>query len=442
MVINMKKRNWDKKYIQWGLTAFFTLAASILFYMIIQHWPSLATGISRINEILSPFFWGFVIAYLLCPLMNTFQRVLFAPLGVKLFPRKDKKAFSFARGMSVTLAVVVLLLIIAALLWLILPQLYKSLESLIMAMPSYYSTVQGWITRLLDEYPDINDALVVYLGDASLDIMSWVKSNLLGNIDRVISGVTTQVYLILRGIINALIGLVVACYILYNKEGFMASAKKVIYSVFTPEFAGKLLYAVRFTDRAFIGFISGKLLGSCIVGIVCFIFMMATKMPYPMLISVIIGITDIIPIFGPYIGVIPSAFIILLISPWQCLIFLLFIFLLQQVDSNIVSPKLLGHTTGLSSFWVMFAIIVGAGLFGFMGILFGVPTMTVLYAGATYFVDKKLKRSGLSTEAADYMDLDYIDPDTGEIIKNSPDDMKRKRNEKRPPSPPPPAGQE
>ena len=233
-----------------------------------------------------------------------------------------------------------------------------------------------------------------------------------------LSNLTSGVVVVLKGLYNLIIGIIVSAYILGNLEKCAAGAKRLLYSVFTVEAAEKLREGVAFTDRTFMGFITGKLLDSAIVGLICYIVCAVIKMPYALLVSVIVGVTNIIPFFGPLIGAIPSAIIILMVSPIKCLIFVIFVIVLQQVDGNIIGPKILGNTTGINGFWIMFSIILGAGLFSFWGMLLGVPVFVVIYTLLDKLVSRKLRRSDLPTELDDYRDLDHIDPVTREAVRH------------------------
>ena len=226
-------------------------------------------------------------------------------------------------------------------------------------------------------------------------------------------------------------GIIVSFYLLFNKEAVATGAKRVLYCIFTVEAAEKVLGAVRFTDKTFMDFISGKLLDSAIIGILCYICCRLMNMPYTLLVSVIVGVTNVIPFFGPFIGAIPSAFIILLVDPMKCLIFLVFILILQQFDGNILGPKILGSSTGVNGFWIMFAIIIGGGFFGFMGMLLGVPVFVVIYTLMKHLTRRKLRRSGLPEDYVSYENLHHIDPRTGEHIEMPPQPTPEERREKR-----------
>lgn len=319
---------------------------------------------------------------------------------------------SLARGLSVALSILVALLIIAALIWLIIPQIYTSVESIVLNSQDYYDTIIGWINKFFENNPEVEEVLLSATGNVSDSLLDWAKTALLPSMGKVVTSVTTGIYAVLRAILNVLIGFVVACYVLSNMELFLAKSKKVLYSMFSVKASKRILKAIRFTDTAFMGFISGKVIDSAIIGVICYICCAIMRMPYVVLVSVIVAVTNIIPVFGPFIGAVPTALIILLVSPMKCLIYVIFIIVLQQIDGNIIGPKILGSSTGINGFWIMFAILLGGGLFGFIGMLLGVPVFVVIYAGLEKLVNDGLKKRGLQTETAEYMDLDYIDDAT------------------------------
>ena len=409
---------WDKKYLYWGVTAFCVIAAAILFYMALNYLPLLKRGLASLLHILSPFVWGLVICYLLTPFMRLVEKKLFKPLSKKLYKNSKRSNGSrFARGMSVLLSELFLLAILTALVCLIIPQLYSSLQNMVANSPMYIETASRWITQLLEDFPEIEHYVSQTLGQVNDSLMRWIQNTVLPGLGSLISNVTSGVYYAIIGIYNLVIGIIVSVYVLSNLEQFGASAKRILYSVFSVEMAKKILEGLEFTDRTFMGFINGKLLDSAIIGLICYIVCSILRMPYALLVSVIVGVTNIIPFFGPFIGAVPSSIIILLVNPVKCLIFIAFIILLQQLDGNIIGPKILGSSVGINGFWVMFSIILGAGLFGFWGMLLGVPVFVILYAAITGSVTRKLKRSDLPWEAADYMDMAYIDPVTYQPVK-------------------------
>lgn len=407
----MRRRfRWDKKYLYWGITAFLVIAAAVLFYMLLQHFADLQKAWSRMLTIVAPFIWGLALAYLLLPLTRQLERLLSFPKMKKPFLRGK-----FARFAAIVISEIVLLIILTAFVLLILPQLYSSIETIVVNSPEYYSKMSEWIELKLEDHPEVEKYVAQALESLSNQLLDLVKNRLLPSMGNVISSVTTGVYAAFRVVYNLIVGIIVSVYILSNREIAKAGFRKVLYSIFSVETCEKIRSGILFTDRTFMGFLSGKLLDSAIIGLICYIVCVILKMPYSLLVSVMIGITNIIPFFGPLIGLIPAAFIILLVDPFKCLVFVIFIVVLQQVDGNILGPKILGSSVGINGFWVMFAIILGGGLFGFPGMILGVPVFVVIYSAMTTLINKKLKREDLPQDYETYARLDYIDPATREV---------------------------
>ncbi|MBP3210188.1 MAG: AI-2E family transporter [Oscillospiraceae bacterium] len=401
---------WDKKYLYWGITAFLVISASVLFYMLLHHLPEISSTWNKIMTILAPFVWGLVIAYLLLPLTRALEKLFSSP--------KMKRAHikgRFARFAAIIVSEIVLLIILTAFVLLILPQLYSSIETIVVNSPAYYAKVTDWLELRLEDHPEVEQYVSQALETLSNQLMDIVNNRLLPSMGSVLSSLTTGVFAALKGVYNLIVGIIVSIYLLANREIAKAGFRKVLYSVFSIETAEKIRAGLVFTDKTFMGFLSGKLLDSAIIGLICYIVCAILKMPYTLLVSVIIGLTNIIPFFGPLIGAVPSAFIILLVDPLKCLIFVVFIVVLQQIDGNIIGPKILGSTVGINGFWVMFSIILGGGLFSFAGMILGVPVFVVLYTALSALVDKQLRRNDLPQDFDTYARLDYIDAATREV---------------------------
>ena len=403
---------WDKKYMYWGITAFCVIACAILFYMALNYIGMVRSALGTLIKILSPFIWGLVIAYLLNPLVSLLQRRALGPLCARIFAKKATKGSGLARGLSVVFAEIIMLALITGLFFLIIPQLYSSIETIVVNSPVYIESLTNWVTKLLTDYPEIRNYVTQTIGDVNTDIVTWLQSTVLPTLGSVLSNVGTGVRYVVTAVYNLVIGIIVSIYILGNIEGFRASAKRLLYSMMSVESAKRFLDALRFTDRTFIGFLTGKLLDSAIIGLICYIACALLDMPYALLVSVMIGVTNIIPFFGPLLGAIPSSIIILMVDPLKCLIFVILVIVIQQLDGNFIGPKILGSTVGINGFWVMFSIVLGAGLFSFWGMLLGVPVFVVIYTFIQEGVDKKLRRSDLPSAVEDYIDLEYIDPIT------------------------------
>jgi predicted PurR-regulated permease PerM len=402
---------WDKKYLHWGITAFCVIASAILFFMALRYLGLVGKALKSLVRILSPFIWGLVIAYLLSPLVKTLQKKVFGPLCARLYARNRRSNGSrLARGLSVFFSEVFMLAIVTGLFFLIIPQLYSSIETIIVNSPVYIDKLTAWATKMLTDFPEVRSYVTQLLGDINNDLMGWLQTTVLPGLGSLLSNVGTGVKYVLTGVYNLVIGIIVSVYILSDSETFAANAKRLLYSILTPEAAKHFLDGLEFTDRTFVGFLNGKLLDAAIIGLICYIVCAILNMPYALLVSVMVGVTNIIPFFGPFIGAVPSAIIILMVSPVKCLIFVIFVVILQQVDGNFIGPKILGSSVGINGFWVMFSIILVAGLFGFWGMLLGVPVFVVIYTVINNSVEKKLRRSELPHKTEDFKGIEYIDP--------------------------------
>lgn len=426
---HMKHFKWDKVYLYWGVTAFLVIAASILFYLLIRNVTWLGGALGALLRILSPFIWGLVIAYLLYPLLKIYNRSLFLPLCRLLYRNAEDaetKTIRTARGLSVFLCILSLLVLIGGLIWMVVPQIYSSLERVVVNSQDYIDRADAFLTATLADYPELEATVTTAFGDLSNGIVSWATnqllpqmSGLIGTITSsgVLGSITNNVVSVVKSIYNIVIGIIVSVYVLYSRDSFAAHGKMLLYCIFSLETVEKLLSSLQFMNEVFMGFISGKILDSLIVGVICYIGCMILRIPYPLLVGFIVGLFNIIPFFGPIIGAIPSAIIVLTVSPLKMLILLIFIVVLQQFDGNILGPKILGDRVGINGFWVMFAIILGAGLFGFAGMLLGVPVFVILYAAIRGLVARRLRHNGLPAEAAEYMGIGYFDPATKQPVE-------------------------
>mgnify|MGYP004605343873 FL=1 len=402
------------QYIGWGITAFAVIAAGVLFYFSIDYMGDLVKAIRSLMGILSPFIWGLVISYLLVPSMMMYERKLFRPLVAYIKKRRPKVKLSkkLPRVLALILAEIVMLLLITALIYLIVPQVYDSISAIITNSPAYFESASKAIDNLLHDFPEIEMYATKVFGNITETLTKWATNTLLPSMENIVTNITTGVFSVVKAVYNIAIGMIVSIYILYNKEPFIAHYRKTLYCIFKPEKARKISSALRFADRTFMGFIVGKLLDSAIIGMICYVGCVVMRMPYDLLISVIIGVTNIIPFFGPFIGAIPSALLVLLVDPKMCLWFVIFIIVLQQIDGNIIGPKILGTSIGINGFWVLFSIVFFGGLFGFWGMLLGVPTFVIIYTAIERAVNRKLESRDLPTDASVYANLDYIDPVT------------------------------
>ncbi len=405
------KKSFHSPYFKWGLTAFIVIVASICFFFSIFKMQGLASAISSFIGILKPFIYGATVAYFLLPIYNALVKKL-RPLLVRIF-RSKRRAEGWAKMLSSIASVMLLILLVSALLYMVLPQLATSIIGLTYSMQDYPSKISGWLEEFLRTSPDIKNSLMEVYNQFSGWAVKWIQDAMLPSLVKVMGGSLMGTVNILK---NVIVGIIIAIYVLNSKDLFSAQAKKIAYSIFSTEHANLFIKNTRFVHRVFGGFITGKLLDSLIIGMITFVFMSFFNMPYIVLISVIIGVTNFIPFFGPFIGAIPCSFLVLMVSPLKCLYFVIFILILQQFDGNILGPKILGDSTGLSSFWVMFAILIAGGLFGFVGMIIGVPFFAVLYSLITSLVNRSLADKNLPVKTTDYFCMDCIDPDTHQPV--------------------------
>ena len=417
-------------YLYWGITAFLVISACILLVFTMIHMEKVRELAAFLTDILMPVIYGGVLAYLLTPIYN---RVL---KGTEKFLKKymktEKHARMLGRGTATAVSLAVLFAVVSGLLAILIPQLISSIRGIINSLPGNLNNLEQWLLSLLDDNPELAAEVTALFNATGLELQSWINQNIvpsLSNLNEnfiqnlwgVVSRVSSSVLDVVTVLKNVFIGVIVTAYMLNIKDSFCAHGKKAVYGLLPLKIANRFIREVRFIHKVFGGFIIGKLLDSLIIGILCFCGMSLMKLPYVMLVSVIVGVTNVIPFFGPFIGAIPSAFFILLVSPVQCLYFIIFVFLLQQFDGNILGPKILGDSTGISSFGVLFSILLFGGLFGFVGMIIGVPTFAVLYNLGKDGVEHFLRKKNLSCNTQDYAELDYIENDQKTYVRKQED---------------------
>lgn len=395
------KLNLEEKYFKWGLTVFIVISASICVFFAFYRYKAVLGAIDTVYGILSPFVVGLVFAYLLCPLYNVTTRKAYSILKNRF--RKDKLAMSFSKGISTFVSLVFFFVVIGGVCWMIIPGLVESLTHIVEILPASIDQLIAWIETQIPNNTQTQTTLENLVNRFYGNVMEYLEMTLLPNYMEVATSISTGVFSILKILKDFFIGVIVCAYFLNIKDKFAAQAKKLILATFSEEKSEEILVGAQYTNKTFGGFISGKLIDSAIIGVLCFIFMTLFHWEYPLLISCIIGITNIIPFFGPFIGAIPSALLILMVNPAQCLYFLIFILALQQLDGNVIGPKILGDTTGIASFWVLFSILVGGGLMGFVGMIIGIPLFAVFYTYFSRMVNRRLGKRGFSTDTKDYM---------------------------------------
>lgn len=407
------KFHWDKKYLHWGVTAFLVIIASISFFLFFFFFADLSRGFSILTSVLTPIIIGFAIAYLLSPIHNMMHRN-FEPLAQKMLnskktPEKEVKARKFSQAISVVFTFISFFLVAGLLITLAVPQVVEAMK--MMENPAVYvARVTQWIEQALGRFSFAPD-LAAWFVEFSNGLQQWLNDNILPQINQLAQTVGSGLLSVIGAFKNLVLGFIISIYVLLSKDLFVAQSKRLVYAFLKPQRANALLDGTRKTHAIFGGFINGRLLDSFIVGVICFMVMTLFNWPFAALISVIIGISNIIPFFGPFIGAIPSSFFLLLYDARIGFYFIIFILILQQVDGNIIGPRILGDATGISGFWVLASLLVGGGLFGIMGMLLAVPVFAVFYTLCGEALVKRLKRKELPYESMDYRYLRSIEPD-------------------------------
>lgn len=410
------KFRWDNRYLHWGVTAFLVIAASMLFYYGIFHMKTLIVGIKTFLSIMAPIIYGFAIAYILSSVVNFMENTIIYPLLKKKDIQLEKRGRRAVRWICVLLSLVLLLVLIYALIMMILPQLIRSIMNIIYSFPYYVSVVEKWLNSFVEKGWNMDTEMIDMLNTYSAQAQEYLTNNILPQMQSFLKSFSAGVFDILIFLKNFLIGAIVSIYVLADKELFVARSKMFVYAIFPAKRANTIIHAMRFTHKTFGGFINGKILDSAIIGVLCYIGVTILDMPYTILISVIVGVTNVIPFFGPYLGAVPCFLLILLVDPMKGLYFLIFILILQQFDGNILGPKILGDSTGLSSFMVIVAIMIGGGLFGIPGMVVGVPIFAVIYATACKLLSNVLTYKKMPVETENYFNIDCLDPQTMEAI--------------------------
>lgn len=385
------KVEWNKKYTT--IAVYTIIVATIvtmivLFFLNIQFFGG---AIGSFFEILMPFIVGACIAYLLVRPCRFVEKHWFA------FIERRNPHPRLRRSLSILTVIIIAVVIFALLIYFIIPQLVTSVSLLLTNLPLYLDELQASLEGLLQSWNIYTPQVAQYISDfrsTVLDVTAFFDT-LISGLPGVISSVGT-------GLFNFFVGLIVSIYVVFAREKFKSHAKKLTYAVFSKSFADRFLDVLRYSNDVFLGFINGTLIDAAFVGIATFIFMTVCQLPYALLISVVIGCTNIIPFFGPFLGAIPSAIILLIVDPIYALVFVIFILVLQQIDGNIVMPKIVGLNIGMSAFWVLFSLILFGGLFGFWGMVLGVPVFTVIYSLISAAINRSLEKKGIAPEKFTY----------------------------------------
>ena len=386
----------NKTYLRLGLTLVASACLVLVFYDTFFQSRVLLDFFDKLTGVLSPVIYGLAFSYLLAPIVDFFGRCI--ERGI------PKAKASVVRGLSILITWLCVIAMVYLMFSILIPELVESVKTLAANFESYYKTVYNWVTALVENenlFSDevLSDQVLSALNDYYDKLVKWITDTVIPQAQVAIVAVTGGIWSIIIFLKNLLIGMMISVYLLARKEGFARQSKKLLYAILPELPYRRTLRAVAEADRIFSGFVRGKLLDSLIIGIICFICCSLFKFPYTPIISVFVGVTNIIPIFGPFLGAVPSAFLILLVDPRQCLYFILFIIALQQFDGNILGPKILGKSTGISSFWVIVAIVVGGGFGGVLGMFLGVPIFACISSLVNWFTNRSLTNKGVTDDA-------------------------------------------
>ena len=442
----MKREQWEQQ-IRWGVTAFLVIAASVLVATIIVNFGKIRAFGGTLVSILAPIIYGAVIAYITAPIYNHVYHFVYNLLGgqktVTPAPKAESASSSaeastgtsepaasetaaststaaasktstssaprmIARTAATLVALLTVLVLAVGLVSMIIPQLYSSIANLIATLPQDLSQTYRNIMSYLQDYPEVRDAVQQYYNIGYTYLMNFQQDHLMPNMQSIVASLGIGIWSVVNWFKNILIGLIVMIYLLNIKESMLGGSRKLTFALLPKKWAELVVEEFAYINKVFGGFIVGKIIDSLIIGWLCFFCLSFMKMPYTMLVSVIVGVTNVIPFFGPFIGAIPSFVLILLTSPMQSVYFLIFVLVLQQFDGNILGPRILGDSTGLSSFWVLFSILLFGGLFGFVGMIVAVPLWAVILNFVQRLSGHLLRKKGLPTDAADYISGDEL----------------------------------
>lgn len=382
-----------------------TFVICLLIVIVIFKFSIIQVYLNKLLTVTAPIIWGFVLAYLLNPILRFIEKYV-----VKITNRK-KPHPKLARSISILITMSIFFFVIFALIASIVPEIISSLENIFANLQSYFDNIQRFIEKKFDNIKDANPELKNFIysemdriEEFAISMANSIQPKL-ENIfakDGILANITGSALSLLIGIKDFLIGAIASIYIMFSKETFVAHAKKIVYAFFNREKSNKILKIADDANNKFISFLSGKALDSFIIGMICFTAMTFLNLPYTVLISVIVGVTNMIPFFGPFIGAIPSGLLILLSNPSKTVIFVIMILVLQQIDGNIIGPKILGNQLGVNAFWILFSIIIGGGFFGFGGMILAVPCFAVIYPIFREAVNSRLRKKSLPIDSTAY----------------------------------------
>jgi len=419
------KLHWNNKYVKWAVTIVGIFCTCLLFFYLLFFGKNFMTAINAAYKVLMPILFGCIMAYLLTPTINWFEKRLLNPIIKRFNPLIKEKFRPYIRAISIILTSLMYYIIIRMIITMLLSQIVPSVQNLANNFSEYWDNFLAWLDNLMNNkpewleslfssYPEMEEQVMNIINNFSVEIMGYLNKTevFLSKSGEFIKTISVSLFNLLKVLWNFVLGFIIAIYLMANKERYANQSKKIIYAFWERDKANVIINNFRFAHNTFIGFIIGKVIDSIIIGCLCFCGTTLIGTPYPALVSVVIGVTNVIPFFGPFLGAIPCSILILVVDithPLNFVYFVIFILFLQQLDGNFIGPKILGDSTGLSSFWVIFAITLFGGILGIPGMIIGVPLFAIIYAAIKAHVNEKLYKKNFSTETEDYQNIECID---------------------------------
>lgn len=415
----MKKFWPDNNKMQWGITAILVVFASFCMYFLMFRTSTLVNGFKSLMSSLMSIEFGILIAYLATPVLNFIERYMLTSIYQRfgIDPDKNPAKKRQMRKIGVLLAIAFVIFLLYAIIALIVPQLIDSIITIVKNIPAYSNNINRFVQDNIHDNDQMASTIMIIVNTASETLQNFATTSLQPRIGSIVTQVSMSIFQTGVGLFNFVVGLIVSVYLMYSKEYFCTLGKKFVYALFDERWANEIVGQCRYIHRMFIGFFTGKILDSLIIGILCYIVVKIMNMPFPVLLAFVVGLTNIVPFFGPIIGAVIGSILVFMVNPLQSLYFLIFAFILQQFDGNILGPKILGDSTGLSSFWVIFAIMFFGAIWGLTGWIVGVPLLAVIYSLARRWIYHCLRVRNLPTDNDTIDDLAYVE--NGEIRRLS-----------------------
>ena len=432
----MFKKFKDSPYTKAGVVLVLCGAVLIVFHDWISR-NQFSVGYEKINSTLAPVYIGIILAFILCPVYNACVKYLYAKMvesaqrpgfsvgatlvhddrrALTVDSEERRKLFKAARAFASAACIVLVVGLSGLLVYFVVPQLVQTIIELVNTLPQRLNSLSAWLEVHVSHFPVLARWVNNVANAGASDIIKWAQEHILDgnamNIANMISsGVTTAV----KYVLNAVIGLLIMIYLLNYKEKLFAICRKIVAATCGQKRRDRLYEFAGIVNETFIGFIVGRIIDSFIIGVLTYIVLKIADIPFALMISVIVGVTNIIPFFGPFIGAVPSIILLLTEDPMDALYFAIIILIIQQIDGNIIGPKVMGNAIGISSFWVLIAVLVGGGLFGFGGMVLGVPVFAVIYRYIDKLTIRQLKQREKPTATSDYVSLEAYGIDEKEI---------------------------